>query len=118
MTVLRETEASLSTAVEPDDGDEQIKCNKCDFNARNVALYESHMKFKHGPKNGHVCNACSKKCSTNEELELHLVDKHQDEIDCHKCNAVFKKEADVYQHASDCSEIIPFNTCTKTSRRC
>ena len=116
LAVERTTEESLSAAAEDGGGNEQVKCTTCDFSSRNKVLFDSHMQIQHGPKTRHVCNACNKKCSTNDELELHLVEKHQDEIDCLKCNAVFKTEDDVYQHTADCNELIPYNTCDKCKK--
>ena len=111
------TANSMAEISEEDDGDQKIKCKQCDFNSRNTALFDAHMKLKHGPSPQHICNACELICLTNDELELHLVEDHQDEIDCQQCNAVFKKEADVYAHSnSSCSEIIALNICEKCER--
>ena len=82
----------MNEISEDNDGNQQIKCDMCDFNSRNIALFDAHLKFKHGPINWHVCNACDMIYSTNDDLELHLVDEHQDEIDCLKCNTVFRKK--------------------------
>ena len=49
-------------------------------------------------------------------MEIHLVQKHSDEDDCEKCNAFFKKEADVMNHANHCSEILSLNICNKCEK--
>ena len=117
LTAELATKSSMEEVSNDEDRHEQRKCDHCDFNSRNEALFEAHMKFRHRPTTQNVCNACDMICSTNDELELHLVEEHEDEIDCVKCNAVFKKEADVYNRSnSACSEIIPLNTCNKCER--
>ena len=117
LTTELATKNSMERINEDDDGDQQIKCDKCDFNSRNSALFDAHLKFKHGPTNRHVCTACDMICKNNDDLELHLVKEHQDEVDCLKCNAVFRKEADVYAHSNtSCGEIIPLNTCNKCNK--
>ena len=91
----------------------------CDFNSRKSALFEANLKFKHGPTNQHVSNACDLICLTNDDLELHLVEEHADEIYCLKCNAVFRKEAYVLAHSNtSCGEIFPLNTCKKHTKSC
>ena len=97
-----------------DDRDEQIKCISCDFNARNKHLLNQHMNIQHKSETKSVCNACSKDYVSNEELELHMVADHSGDIDCSKCNKMFRTEQDVYDHSnSSCSEIIGPNTCHK-----
>ena len=111
------TKNNMAEVTEDEDRNEHLKCDKCDFNSRNKVLFDAHITFKHGPTSINVCNACNLICSTNDELELHFVEEHQDEVNCLKCNAVFKMEQDVYDHSnSSCSEIIPLNTCDKCER--
>ena len=105
------TKNSIEEISDDNVGTQQFKCDNCDFNSCNSILIDAHLKFKHGSKNRHVCTACDMICSTNDELELHLVEEHEEEIDCFKCNAVFRIEADVYAHSNtSCLEIIPLNT--------
>ena len=111
------TKNSIEEISEDNVGTQQFKYDNCDFNSSNSILIDAYLKFKHGSTNCHVCTACDMICSTNVELELHLVKEHEEEIDCFKCNAVFRKEADVYTHSNtSCGEIIPLNTCNKCDK--
>ena len=122
LTAQLNTSASISEVVETlnsDDEDLKIKCDTCGWEARNSAIMEAHMNIKHNKEAAsveHICNACNKKFTGNDELEVHMTVEHEDEADCSKCNAFFKKEADVYKHAGECDEIIPLNTCDKCER--
>ena len=93
------------------DGDQQIKCALCDFNARSPGMLEVHKEAEH--KN--VCNIkyriCSQVCPNQDEMEIHMAEKHTGDIDCGKCKAVFKKEQDVFDHSNDCSEVLQMNIC-------
>ena len=111
------TKNSIDEINEDNVRTQPFKCDKCDFDSMNSVMIDAHLKFKHGPSNRHVCTACDMICSTNDELELHLVEEHEDDIDCLKCNAVFRKEADVYAHSNtSCGEIIPLNICNKCEK--
>ena len=48
-----------------------------------------------------IYNACNKKFTSNDQLEVHMTAEHEDEADCSKCKASFKKEANVYKHAEE-----------------
>ena len=117
LTAQLNTTASRSEVGETqnsDDEDHKIKCNTCGWEARNPAIMEAHVNFNHSKEAAtveHICNACSTKITSNDELEVHMTVEHEDEADCSKCNAFFKKEANVYKHAGECDEVIPLNTC-------
>ena len=111
---MEEVGATLS-----DDEDHKIKCTNCGWEARNSAIMEAHVNVKHNKEAVFVeqtCNACNKTFTSNDELEVHMTAEHEDEADCSKCNAFFKKEADVYKHAGECDEILPLNKCDKCER--
>ena len=122
LTAQLNTSASMSEVVETlnsDDEDLKIKCDTCGWEARNSAILESHVKLNHKKEAEiveQICNACDKKFPGNDELEVHMTSEHEDEADCSKCNAFFKKEADVFKHAGECDEILPLNTCEKCER--
>ena len=103
----------MEEVLEDEDGNQELKCKDCDLLFRNEAILDSHIKIEHSKTNKHQCNACNKQFPNKDMLELHLVEKHTDEADCSKCNAFFKKEADYYQHANNCSEVIQLNVCAK-----
>ena len=73
------------------DSNQEIKCGSCSFNARNPGLLKDHMEIEHTfiVRTDHICQACSKKFKNNDDLELPVVEEHEDEADCSKCNAFF-----------------------------
>ena len=105
------TQTSIGEVID-NDGDMQIKCATCDFNARSRGMLEVHMKAEHSTVIEFKCKVCSKICPNQDNLEVHMAEKHTGEIDCKKCMAVFRKEQDVYDHSNVCNEILQINQCT------
>ena len=82
----------------------------CDYVVRNQDDLKSHMNIVH-KKTQHRCNACNKAFRNGMDLEKHMETEHNAEVDCVKCKAVFKSEADAMSHSNNCDEIIPLNIC-------
>ena len=117
MTAETSTRADMDAISEEGDKNHKIKCNHCRFIARNEHILEEHVKLKHGwSADSTRCTACDKEFSSNDELEVHLVEVHTEEVDCSRCNAIFIKESDALMHANKCSEVISLNTCKKCGR--
>ena len=114
MTFETATRADMNAVADEGDKNHKVKCNQCNFIARNKHILEEHVKIKHG--DGQRCNACNKNFSSNDDLEGHLVEVHTEEVDCSKCNAIFMKESDVYMHSNNCSEVIDLNMCNKCGK--
>ena len=64
------------------------------------------------------CKICNNLFDKVETLKLHLVQEHNDEIDCFKCVSVFRKEAEVFSHSNNSFGIIPLNICDKCEKCC
>ena len=100
------------------DSNQKIKCDSCDFNARNSELLKNHIEIEHTVPliKEQICPAFSQKFKSNDDLELHMVEEHEDEADCIKCNADFWKESEVFAHSSNCSGLIQINWCEMCER--
>ena len=117
MTAETATRADMDAVTDEGDKNHKIKCNHCNFIARNKHILEEHVRIKHGRSADSIrCTACDKVFSSNDDLEVHLVQVHTEEVDCSRCNAIFMNESDVYKHSNECSEVIGPNTCNKCER--
>ena len=114
-TAVIDTQKS-SDELTNNDGNQKIKCGSCDFNARHPEMLEVHMKAEHLNVSQVNCKVCSKGYPNQDNLEVHMAETHTGDIDCGKCKAVFRKEQDVFDHANDCTEILPINTCDYCKR--
>ena len=108
-------ELATKNSNEDDDSNQNIKCPCCDMRARNMGTLEAHVKIMHA-KVQIKCKICNNLFDKEDNLKLHLVQEHKDEIDCIKCMSVFRKEAEVYSHSNNCSSIISLNICHKCEK--
>jgi uncharacterized C2H2 Zn-finger protein len=117
MTAENVTRADMDAVSDEGDKNHKIKCKHCRFIARNEHILEEHVRLKHGWSEDNIrCTACNKVFSSNDDLEVHLVEVHTEEVDCSRCNAIFIKESDALMHANKCSEVISLNICNKCGR--
>ena len=104
------SQASVEQISNQEDPNPETTCQKCDYAARNQDDLKSHMNIVH-KKAEHCCTACNKAFRNGMNVEKHIESEHNNNVDCVKCKAVFKSEADVTSHANNCDEIIPLNIC-------
>ena len=119
VSALRSEQDTQERLAEVNDSNQKIKCNDCTLTFRNSELLRVHVEMEHNTNtitSEYLCQACSQKFKNKDDLELHLVEEHEDEADCGKCNAFFRKESEVLEHANKCSEIIQINMCDKCER--
>ena len=110
-------ELATKNNIEDGDSNQNIKCPCCDMRARNMGTLEAHVKIMHA-KVQLKCKICNNLFDKVETLKLHLVQEHNDEIDCFKCVSVFRKEAEVFSHSNNSFGIIPLNICDKCEKCC
>ena len=98
------------------DSNQNSKCKHCGLTFRNSEIVDKHVEMEHTSAVEPRCQACNQKFRSNDDLELYMVEEHEDEADCMKCNVFFKSQNDYYNHASNCSEVIPINLCDQCEK--